>query len=138
MTFFLVIAIISYIIPLMTMPTYLNILSNNARIQGGLTSNNIETFKANISNNYGYIQSGNLKDLIEVTASTIPSGIDVSDIDVSDNSLGYVSRKSGEVIFIEVLIPTNNNLFSGVLSFFNDFSMNDYYRFTQVVSSERF
>ena len=136
MVFFFILSIIAYIIPLVTMPTYLHILSNNIRVQGGMTSENVEDFKDAIESNYGYISSNDLRDVIAVEAISIPSNIDVSNIDISTESTEYISRNDKEVILITANVPSNRIL-PGILSYFNS-SISEYYSFTHVVSSERF
>lgn len=138
MIFFLFLGMFVYITPIVTMPTYLYSLSNSARLQGGLTEDDIAAFKETINNNYNYINSNNLKDAIAIEAKTIPSNDDVSNIELDNESLFYASRQHNEVIVVKASIPSNTFFFQGVFNYFNIFNINNNYAFRQVVASERF
>jgi hypothetical protein len=123
-------------LPVSSMENDVNILSYHARIQGGITSENIDTFKENISTKYSYINKNNLEEEIIVEAFTYPSNIDLIGIDISEESSEYVRKEDGETIIIKVQIPINRFSFSGIFRYFGISEFGNY-NFNQVVISER-
>jgi hypothetical protein len=132
----LIISVFSYMIPIVGMRNQVNLLSYYARIQGGITPENIETFKGNIYAKYSYINKNNLEDEINIEIFTEPSNIDLLLVDISEESDEYVRKEDGEIIVINVQIPSNKFLFSGIFRYFGILEFGNY-SFSQVVSSER-
>lgn len=137
--FFLTLGFFTYIQPHSSLQREVHSLATIAERQGGLTASDIAEFESKLQT-YSFIQQSS--NPIEVTATTTPNNIDVSDVVPlgGDGTVGtpYVTRNSKEIISITATIPANSAMLRPIAKFFGVDSVSDYYEISESVLSERY
>lgn len=129
-----------YTMPKLTLEKEVHLLAQKAKIQGGLTYEDVDIFKENLK------LKGYNPDEITVNAVTVKgsggavggaSAIGVDGINV-DNATNYIKRSEVTPIEISVSVPANTKLLKGPLShMLSTKALNDKYYFRETVLSER-
>lgn len=128
-----------YMVPKITLEKEVHLLGQKAKIQGGLTYDDVTIFKNNLA------KKGYDKNKIQVTATTLDgpgttggqNAIGVDALNKADASV-YISRTQLTPIEISVVAPANIKLLNGPLShFFINSSVNKNYYLKETVLSER-
>lgn len=146
---FLGIAYFTYLIPRQMLTQEVHILTQTAKIQGGLTAGNFEESDNDIQSFLERLEEkGYNSDKIEIQATvsskTNPARDGVSVIGVEPLSYGYKEdsiyshRNSKEIITIQVTIPSNRKFIDTMSKYWTgeESSLGDY-RFTETIMSER-
>lgn len=136
--FMLCVGMFVYIYPRQALEKEVNLLAQEAKVNGGLTSTQISEFKSTM-NDMGYdatinvytVQSdGTTRQALNVAPKNTPYAECM-------NYTAFVRRDSGQKIIVEVVIGSNDSLVKGPLKWFSSKMLPDNYTITQTVKSER-
>lgn len=128
-----------YTYPRQALEKEVNILAQQAKVTGGLTSSQVDQFKTTIDsmgynatvNVYTVMGDGSTRQALNVAPKNTPYTACVN------NYNDFVRRDSGQKIVIEVVIGANDGLIKGPLKFFGANMLPENYTLTETVLSER-
>ena len=125
----LFIGLMFLMIPKFTMQGEVHSLAQLARIQGGLTQEDVNEFKTKLSESGGYD-----KDDIYVVLKDESTGTKYDNI----TDANYSKRADGKMLQLYVIVPTNKAILAP-LNFFGLTNVDflEYYNFTETVVSEK-
>ena len=129
-----------YTMPKLTLEKEVHLLAQKAKIQGGLTYDDVDLFKSSLQNK-GYDPDRIVVQAVTVASSTGVSGgasaIGVEPLSQT-NATNYIKRSDMTPIEITVAVPANLKLLNGALThLFLGQALNDTYYLRETVMSER-
>lgn len=134
--FFLTLAFFTYVQPYSNLQREVHTLATIAERQGGLTNEDILEFETKLQA-YSFINES--PNPIIVTATTSPSGTDVSNVTpLGEEGNDYVPRSSKEIITVTAVVPANSAWISAVANFLGVTNISDTYTLSETVMSERY
>lgn len=132
--FFLLLSFYLFVHPYTMMGRDVHALSVLAERQGGLTTENIETFKERIAESYSFVEHDSVEVYLETSSGKVP----ISDDLLDEDSESYIRRESGDLMTLSVSTNSNNFSLSGIAQYFGISKSIERYSFKEVVYSERY
>ena len=135
----LMVGLFTYMYPRQTLEKHVHVLAQEAKVTGGLTTEQIEDFQTTLTD-MGYVSSLNVY--------TVQGGAEKSLLGVAPKGTPYTTctsgvynnfarRDSGQKIVISVSVKAKDGLVNSILGFFGGSFLPKNYIFTETVLSER-
>lgn len=135
----LIVGLFTYMYPRQTLEKHVHILAQEAKVTGGLTTEQIDDFQSTLTDmgfvsslNVYTIQGGAEKNLLGVAPKGTPYATCTSGV-----YKNFARRDSGQKIVISVSVKAKDSLVNSVLRFFGGSFLPENYVFTETVLSER-